>query len=257
MVRPTVPGRDMEVDFGYLGITYDDETRRNRKTYLFSGRLRHSRLAWREAGFRQNAPAFFMGHIHAFVHDFPLPEKGKAIPCGVYDLTRNAGWVSVGIDHDTASFATRTILRWWRKMGQPVYPGARRLWSPRTRAAATARGSACGSGRFNGWQTEWACRSPCVTFLLEPASGTGLNTALFSYISTNWRGQSLVGLAVIVSLIASTRTAAGLRVRAELDKRAYPAGVEVAGELISTIKLQPHRFHGDWNYTIDPRRTTG
>ena len=188
------------------------------------------------------------------VHDFLLPEKGKAIPYGVYDLTRNAGWVSVGIDHDTASFAARTILRWWRKMGQPVYPRARRLL-----VTADAGGSNGPRVRLWKWEVQQlADRMGMSITVCHFPPGTSkwnkIEHRLFSYISTNWRGQPLISLAVIVSLIASTRTAAGLRVRAEIDTRTYPAGVEVAEELISTIKLQPHQFHGDWNYTIHPRR---
>ena len=189
------------------------------------------------------------------VHDFLIPEKGKAIPYGVYDLTRNAGWVSVGIDHDTASFAARTILRWWRKMGQPVYPRARRL-------LITADAGGSNGPRVRLWKLEvqrLADRMGMPITVCHFPPGTSkwnkIEHRLFSYISTNWRGQPLISLAVIVSLIASTRTVGGLRVRAELDKRRYPAGREVPEELMSTIELQPHRFHGDWNYTIQPKRT--
>ena len=188
------------------------------------------------------------------VHDLLLPEKGKAIPYGVYDLTRNAGWVSVGIDHDTASFAARTILRWWRKMGQPVYPGARRLL-----VTADAGGSNGPRVRLWKWEVQRLAdrMGTSITVCHFPPGTSKWNKVehrLFSYISTNWRGQPLISLAVIVSLIASTRTVAGLRVRAELDNGSYPAGQEIAEELMSTIKLQPHRFHGDWNYTIHPHR---
>ena len=188
------------------------------------------------------------------VHDFLIPEKGKAIPYGVYDLTRNAGWVSVGIDHDTASFAARTILRWWRKMGQPVYPRARRL-------LITADAGGSNGPRIRLWKLEiqrLADRIGMSITVCHFPPGTSkwnkIEHRLFSYISTNWRGQPLISLAVIVSLIASTRTVGGLRVRAELDKRRYPAGREVPEELMSTIEMQHHRFHGDWNYTIHPKR---
>jgi len=190
------------------------------------------------------------------VHDFLIPEKGKAIPYGVYDLTRNAGWVSVGIDHDTASFAVRTILRWWRKMGQPVYPAARQLL-----ITADAGGSNGPRVRLWRWEIQrLADRTGMSITVCHFPPGTSkwnkIEHRLFSYISTNWRGQPLISLAVIVSLIASTRTVAGLRVRAELDKRRYPPGREIPEQLMSTVKLQPHGFHGDWNYTIQPNRTT-
>jgi hypothetical protein len=191
------------------------------------------------------------------VHDFIIQEKGKAIPYGVYDLTRNTGWVSVGIDHDTATFAARTILRWWRKMGHPVYPRGSRLL-----ITADAGGSNGPRVRLWKWELQQlADRTGMVITVCHFPPGTSkwnkIEHRLFSYISTNWRGQPLISLAVIVSLIASTRTATGLRVRAELDKHRYPDGREVPDELMSTIKLQPHRFHGNWNYTVHPHRTRG
>jgi len=186
------------------------------------------------------------------VHDFIIPEKGKAIPYGVYDLTRNTGWVSVGIDHDTASFAARTILKWWRKMGRPVYPRGSRLL-----ITADAGGSNGPRVRLWKWEVQrLADRTGMSVTVCHFPPGTSkwnkIEHRLFSYISTNWRGQPLISLAVIVSLIASTRTATGLRVRAELDTRRYPDGREVPDELMSTVKLEPHRFHGEWNYTIRP-----
>ena len=188
------------------------------------------------------------------VHDFIIPEQGKAIPYGVYDLTRNAGWVSVGIDHDTASFAARTILRWWRKMGQPVYPRARRLL-----VTADAGGSNGPRVRLWKWEIQQLADQTGMTvtvchFPPGTSKWNKIEHRLFSYISTNWRGQPLISLAVIVSLIASTRTTTGLRVRAELDKRRYPDGRGVPDELMSTIRLEPRRFHGIWNYTIRPHR---
>jgi len=188
------------------------------------------------------------------VHDFIIPEKGKAIPYGVYDLTRNAGWVSVGIDHDTASFAARTILRWWRKMGQPGYARASRLL-----ITADAGGSNGPRVRLWKWEVQRLAdrlRMPITVCHFPPGTSkwNKIEHRLFSYISTNWRGQPLISLAVVVSLIASTRTTTGLRVRAELDRGRYPDKVEVPDELMAQIKLEPHRFHGDWNYTILARQ---
>jgi transposase len=191
------------------------------------------------------------------VHDFLIPENGKAIPYGVYDLTRNAGWVSVGIDHDTASFAARTILKWWRKMGQPAYPKASQLL-----IMADAGGSNGPRVRLWKWEVQQlANRTGLSVLVCHFPPGTSkwnkIEHRLFSYISTNWRGQPLISLAVIVNLIASTRTASGLRVRSELDKGRYPEGREISDAQMSSIKLQPHRFHGDWNYTIHPQRKRG
>jgi len=188
------------------------------------------------------------------VHDFLIPERGKAIPYGVYDLTRNAGWVSVGIDHDTASFATRTIGRWWQKMGRPRYRRARSVL-----ITADAGGSNGARARLWKWELQQlATRTGLAITVCHLPPGTSkwnkIERRLFSYISTNWRGQPLVRLAVILNLIGSTRTAAGLRVRGELDRGAYPKGQEVSDAQMATLKLVPHRFHGDWNYTIHPMR---
>jgi hypothetical protein len=188
------------------------------------------------------------------VHDFLIPERGKAIPYGVYDLTRNAGWVSVGIDHDTATFAARTIGRWWRKMGRPRYRRARSV-------LITADGGGSNGARVRLWKWELqrlATRTRLAITVCHLPPGTSkwnkIEHRLFSYISSNWRGQPLVSLAVIVNLIGATRTAAGLRVRCELDRGAYPKGQDVTDAEMATLNLVPHRFHGDWNYTLHPRR---
>jgi Rhodopirellula transposase DDE domain len=188
------------------------------------------------------------------VHDFLIPARGKAIPYGVYDLTRNAGWVGVGIDHDTATFAVRTIGRWWRRMGQPRYRRARSLL-----ITADAGGSNGSRVRLWKWELqELADRTGLAITVCHLPPGTSkwnkIEHRLFAYISRNWRGQPLVSLAVIVNLIGRTRTAAGLRVRCELDRGAYPKGETITDAQMATLQLVPHRFHGDWNYTLTPRR---
>jgi Rhodopirellula transposase DDE domain len=191
------------------------------------------------------------------VHDFLIPERGKAIPYGVYDLTRNAWWVSVGIDHDTATFAVRTIGRWWQKVGRPRYRRARSL-------LITADADGSNGARVRRWKWELqrlAIRTRLTITVCHLPPGTSkwnkIEHRLFSYISSNWRGQPLVSLAVIVNLIGATRTATGLRVRCELDRGTYPKGQDVTDAQMATLNLVPHRFHGDWNYTIHPqhRRT--
>jgi len=188
------------------------------------------------------------------VHDFLIPTRGKAIPYGVYDLTRNAGWVGVGIDHDTATFAVRTIGRWWRRMGQPRYRRARSLL-----ITADAGGSNGSRVRLWKWELqELADRTGLAITVCHLPPGTSkwnkIEHRLFAYISKNWRGQPLASLAVIVNLIGRTRTAAGLRVRCELDRGVYPKGETITDAQMATLQLVPHRFHGDWNYTINPRR---
>jgi len=188
------------------------------------------------------------------VHDFLIPAHGKAVPYGVYDLTRNAGWVSVGIDHDTASFAVRTIGRWWQKMGRPRYRRARSLL-----ITADAGGSNGARLRLWKWELQQLANRTGLTITTShfPPGTSKWNTIehrLFSYISRNWRGQPLVSLAVIVNLIGATRTATGLRVRCEVDRGTYPKGRTISDEQLASLRLTPHRFHGDWNYTIHPVR---
>jgi transposase len=188
------------------------------------------------------------------VHDFLVPENGKAIPYGVYDLTRNAGWVSVGIDHDTASFAVRTIRRWWQVMGRPAYPKAKSL-------LITADGGGSNGSRVRLWKWELQRLADAtgltITVCHFPPGTSKWNKIehrLFSYISANWRGRPLTSLVTIVNLIGATRTKTGLRVRAEIDNGRYPKGQAISDEEMAKLRLLPHRFHGDWNYTIRPRR---
>jgi hypothetical protein len=186
------------------------------------------------------------------VHDFLIPAHGKAIPYGVYDLQRNEGWVSVGIDHDTASFAVNAIRRWWKLMGRPGYSGTSSL-------LITADAGGSNGSRLRLWKWElhrFASRTGLSITVCHFPPGTSkwnkIEHRLFSHIAMNWRGKPLVSLAAIVSLIASTRSEAGLRVRSEIDQRRYPAGVSVTDEQMSKVAIRRHRFHGDWNYTIKP-----
>ena len=186
------------------------------------------------------------------VHDFMIPHQGKAIPYGVYDLKRNEGWVSVGIDHDTASFAVNAIGRWWKEMGQPAYRQASSLL-----ITADAGGSNGTRLRLWKWELQMlANRTGLAVTVCHFPPGTSkwnkIEHRLFSYIATNWRGRPLVSLVTIVSLIASTRSKAGLRVRSEIDKQRYPPGVAITDVQWRQIKLRPRRFLGDWNYTIHP-----
>ncbi len=188
------------------------------------------------------------------VHDFAIPGLGRVTPDGVYDLADNSGWVSVGIDHDTASFAVATIRRWWSVLGRDKYPGADHL-------LITADGGGSNGSRGRLWKLE----------LQRLADETGLTIAvshfppgtskwnkiehrLFSFISKNWRGQPLTSLKVIVNLIAGTTTKKGLEVHAVIDDGSYPAGIKVPDSEMAQLQLCPDVFHGDWNYKILPRR---
>jgi transposase len=187
------------------------------------------------------------------VHDFLVPEQGKAIPYGVYDLHRNEGWVSIGITHDTGSFAVHAIRRWWSRMGRPAYARA-------TSLLITADAGGSNGARLRLWKWElqrFADRTGLAITVCHFPPGTSkwnkIEHRLFSHIAMNWRGKPLVNLATIVSLIGSTRSAAGLRVRSELDRSHYPSGVVVPTAEMAQLALAPHRFHGDWNYTLRPR----
>lgn len=188
------------------------------------------------------------------VHDFLIPEQGKAIPYGVYDLHRNEGWVSVGIDHDTASLAVNAIRSWWKRMGRPAYAKA-------TSLLITADAGGSNGPRLRLWKWElqrFANRAGLTITVCHFPPGTSkwnkIEHRLFSHIATNWRGKPLVSLAAIVSLIGSTTTAAGLRVRSEIDHGSYPKGTVVTDEQMAQVNLKPHGFHGDWNYTLRPRK---
>jgi hypothetical protein len=190
------------------------------------------------------------------VHDFLIPDQGKAIPYGVYDLSRDEGWVSVGIDHDTASFAVHAVRRWWKIMGRRAYPHADSL-------LITADAGGSNGPRVRLWKYElqkFANRTGLSITVCHLPPGTSkwnkIEHRLFSHIAMNWRGKPLVSLAAIVSLIGSTTTSSGLRIRSEIDHGSYPLGVKISNEQMANVRLKPHRFHGDWNYTIQPRHPT-
>ena len=187
------------------------------------------------------------------VHDFLIPELGRANPYGIYDIGRNTGWVSVGLDHDTAEFAVESIRRWWRSMGRQAYPKAARLLIP-------ADGGGSNGSRVRLWKLE----------LQKLADATGLKIAvchfppgtskwnkiehrLFSRITQNWRGKPLISVEVIVHLIAATTTTTGLKVHSEVDTRTYPKGVKVSDKQVAQLNLQRDEFHGEWNYEIHPK----
>lgn len=187
------------------------------------------------------------------VHDFLIPEYGKAVPYGVYDLARNEGWVSIGIDHDTASFAVHAIRRWWNRMGRSAYPDTTALL-----ITADAGGSNGSRVRLWKWELQqFANRTGLAITVCHFPPGTSkwnkIEHRLFSHIAMNWRGKPLVDLVTIVSLIGETTTDAGLRVRSEVDPGRYPKGVVISDRQMAQVQLEPHTFHGDWNYTIRPR----
>jgi Rhodopirellula transposase DDE domain len=185
-------------------------------------------------------------------HDFPDEQLGKAIPYGVYDLTANAGWVSVGTDHDTAAFAVESIRRWWNAQGPDAYPGARRL-------LITADAGGSNGYRTRAWKAEiaaFALETGLAVTVCHFPPGTSkwnrIEHRLFSAITMNWRGRPLTSHEVIVNTIAATTTRTGLTVRAELDPGSYDTGVKVSDEQLAGLPLDRHDWHGDWNYTLRP-----
>jgi hypothetical protein len=187
-------------------------------------------------------------------HDFPDPCVPRAYPYGIYDLARNRGFVNVGTDHDTATFAVASIRGWWRAEGREAYPGARRL-------LVTADAGGSNGARLRLWKWELQRLADQLGFPISvchfPPGTSKWNKVehrLFSFISSNWRGEPLADYETVVNLIAKTTTTTGLSVSCRLDRRRYSTGRRVSEEQMATIALVPDDFHGDWNYTIQSRR---
>jgi hypothetical protein len=186
-------------------------------------------------------------------HDFPQDSAGRAVPYGIYDITGNAGWVSVGTDHDTAAFAVESVRRWWNAAGRDEYPAARRL-------LVTADAGGSNGYRTRAWKAELAALAVEtgleITVCHFPPGTSKWNKIehrLFSHITMNWRGRPLTSHEVIVQSIAATTTRTGLRVRAELDDSPYQTGVMVSDRQMDALPLTRHDWHGDWNYTLRPQ----
>ena len=187
------------------------------------------------------------------VHDFLIKELGRAVPYGVYDLAANEGWVSVGIDHDTAAFAVQTIRSWWHNVGHQQYPGASCL-------TITADGGGSNGSRVRLWKYQLQKLADELgmeinVHHLPPGTSkwNKIEHRLFSFISMNWRAKPLVSYRVIVDLISATTTDTGLKVRCELDEKSYPKGIVVSDQEMAKIRILRADFHGEWNYTIRPR----
>ena len=186
------------------------------------------------------------------VHDFVIPELGRANPYGVYDLANNSAWVSVGIDHDTAAFAVETIRRWWGKMGSHLFVDAKSL-------LITADGGGSNGSRLRRWKVELQGLAdelgfPISVCHLPPGTSkwNKIEHRLFSFITMNWRGKPLLTHQVIVNLISATTTKKGLKVQCELDENLYPTGRSVTKAELARVNIKRDEFHGEWNYTILP-----
>jgi len=190
------------------------------------------------------------------VHDFMIKQNGKAVPYGVYDIAANEGWVSVGVDHDTAAFAVESIRRWWQRMGQKRYPKARRL-------LITADCGGSNGARVRLWKVELqklANQTGLAVTVAHHPPGTSkwnrIEHRMFSFITQNWRGKPLLTHQVVVQLIAATKTASGLALACKIDTTEYPKGVKISKAQINAIDIRYDRFHPDWNYTIHPLKNS-
>jgi len=191
------------------------------------------------------------------VHDFVIPELGKAVPYGVYDIAANAGWVNLGINHDTAVFAVESIRRWWYELGTVRYPAA-------TRLLINADCGGSNGARLRLWKRELQVladelRISITVCHLPPGTSkwNKIEHRLFAFITQNWRGKPLVSHQVIVQLIANTTTDTGLTVACQLDTNPYQKGIKVSDAEMANLNIQPAEFHGEWNYTFAPRRPSG
>jgi Rhodopirellula transposase DDE domain len=207
------------------------------------GDFKNGGQEWRPAGDPEEVRA----------KDFPDKRLGKVTPSGVYDLTYNEGWVSVGIDHNTSRFATETIRRWWCEMGAPVYPEADRL-------LITADAGGSNGYRSRLWKVALQQLASTiglrVTVCHFPPGTSKWNTIehrMFCHITKNWRGKPLLSRAVVVNLIGNTKTKAGLHIQAELDTHSYETGIAVSDEELAAVRIVKDAFHGEWNYTISPK----
>jgi hypothetical protein len=187
------------------------------------------------------------------LHDFKDEELGKAIPHGVYDLIHNQGWVSVGIDHDTAEFACNSIRRWWTRMGHRRFPRARTLLITADAGGSNRPGSRLWQVGLQGLADATGLKITVCHFPPGTSKWNKIEHRLFSFIASNWRGQPLLSHQAIVELIARTTTRKGLTVRAALDTNRYATGVKVTDEALARVRRKSHDFHGDWDYTISPR----
>ncbi len=207
------------------------------------GRFRNGGQEWRPQG--QPEPVK--------VHDFPDAELGKVIPYGVYDMATNTGWVSVGVDHDTAAFAVETLRRWWRHMGSLTYPRAKRLLVTADGGGSNGRRSRLWKVELQRFAEESGLRISVCHFPPGTSKWNKIEHRMFCSITENWRGRPLVSRAVVVNLIGHTTTQTGLAIRSELDENSYPTGRKVTDQQMESLAITREKFHGEWNYTLAPR----
>jgi hypothetical protein len=251
--RDRLPHADRDAQFQYLNEQVKQFLATGQPVVSMDAKKKELVGEFKNAG-REWQPQGWPERVH--VHDFPDPHLGKAIPYGIYDVGRNAGWVTVGQDHDTASFAVATLRRWWQAVGAHAYPHADRL-------LICVDGGGSNGSRLRLWKVElqrFATETGLRVTVCHLPPGTSkwnkIEHRLFAHISMNWRGRPLVSYEVVLQLISATTTRTGLRVQAELDSARYPTKVKVPDAEMARLQITPHPFHGDWNYTLAPTAQT-
>lgn len=241
---------DRNAQFEHINATADDFTQRHQpvisvdtKSKELVGNFKNQGREWQPKGKPEKT----------LVHDFPQDASGKAIPYGVYDMARNEAWVNVGRDHDTPAFAVASIRRWWNTMGKRTYRDAKQLLITADAGGSNGYRSRAWKHELQKLADETSLRIHVSHFPPGTSKWNKIEHRLFCHITHNWRGKPLRTFETIVDTIGNTRTARGLKVKAQLDKRIYPTGVVTTKAEMDALSLHAHEFHGEWNYELRPR----
>ena len=248
--REGVSHPDRNAQFEHINATADDFAQRNQpvvsvdtKSKELVGDFKNNGREWQPKGLPEKT----------LVHDFPQDASGKAIPYGVYDMARNEAWVNVGRDHDTPAFAVASIRRWWSAMGKSAYRDAQELLITADAGGSNGYRSRAWKHELQKFADETNLRIRVSHFPPGTSKWNKIEHRLFCHITQNWRGKPLRTFETIVDTIGNTRTASGLKVKAQLDKRIYPTGVVTTKAEMDALSLHAHEFHGEWNYELRPR----
>jgi hypothetical protein len=242
---------DRDAQFEYINARVKEFQQRNQPVVSVDTKKKELVGNFANRG-REYQPQGLPEEVEAY--DFPSLATGKGIPYGIYDMTANTGWVSVGTTHDTAQFAVATIRQWWLRMGHVTYPHAKELLI--TADSGGSNGARCRLWKIELQQLadETGLKLTICHFPPGTSKWNKIEHRMFCHITGNWRGRPLSSYGVIVNLIANTTTSTGLTIGAELDTRAYPTGIRITDEQMRELNLTKHNFHGsDWNYTLEPR----
>ena len=248
--REGISHPDRNAQFEHINATADGFIKRNQpvvsvdtKSKELVGNFKNKGREWQPKGTPEKT----------LVHDFPQDASGKAIPYGVYDMARNEAWVNVGRDHDTPAFAVASIRRWWSAMGKSTYREAQELFITADAGGSNGYRSRAWKHELQKFADETKLRIRVSHFPPGTSKWNKIEHRLFCHITQNWRGRPLRTFETIVDTIGNTRTASGLKVKAQLDKRDYPTGVVTTKAEMDALSLHAHEFHGEWNYELRPR----